>query len=77
MPKPSSLSHADCAAGLASGLRAYTAFHTQASLVPGNIVLVTAAASVSYLIGYKFLSGQIFVGFCCYGFVFLVILQLM
>ena len=42
-----SLSHVDCAAGLGSGLRAYTAFHTQAPVVPGNVVLLTGAASVS------------------------------
>lgn len=45
--KPVSLSHVDCAAGLGSGLRAYTAFHTQAPIVPGNVVLITGAASVS------------------------------
>jgi NADPH:quinone reductase-like Zn-dependent oxidoreductase len=43
--KPVSLSHVDCAAGLGSGLRAYTALHTQATIVPGNVVLVTGAAS--------------------------------
>jgi NADPH:quinone reductase-like Zn-dependent oxidoreductase len=43
--KPVSLSHADCAAGLGSGLRAYTAFHTQVPVVPGNVVLITGAAS--------------------------------
>ena len=45
--KPVSLSHVDCAAGLGSGLRAYTAFHTQVPVVPGNVVLITGAASVS------------------------------
>lgn len=46
VPKPVSLSHVDCASGLGSGLRAYTAFHTQAAIVPGNVVLITGAASV-------------------------------
>ena len=45
--KPVSLSHVDCAAGLGSGLKAYTALHTQATIVPGNVVLITGAASVS------------------------------
>lgn len=48
VPKPASLSHVDCAAGLDSGLRAYTTFHTQASIAPGNIVLITGGASVNY-----------------------------
>ena len=56
-----SLSHVDCAAGLGSGLRAYTAFHTQAPIVPGNVVLITGAASVSETM--KFISVQKYFSF--------------
>lgn len=43
--KPSSISHADCAASLRGGLRAHTALVHQTRLEPGAIVLVCSAAS--------------------------------
>ena len=43
--KPASISHADCAATLRGGVRAYTALAYQTRLESGAIVLVCSAAT--------------------------------